>query len=303
MRIQHLFKIIFVGISIFILCSCSDKKISSGSGVRHSVPGVLTPVATGEKLSENGPALIDYSDTSKGYVMVSYNGETDDIRMQMIGPNENVYTYSFGTSEEFFPLTEGNGEYTVKILKRLEGKKYLTVLSQSFEVNLENEFLPFLYPNHYVWFTENSQTVKKGYELVEQSRDDIEIVADIYNYVVKNISYDYQKASDLSFGYAPDVDKCLSEKKGICFDYAAIMATMLRSQGIPTILQVGWAGKIYHAWISVYIEEIGWINGIIQFDGTNWKRLDPTFASTDRQSKEIMDFINSDTNYTLKYRY
>ncbi len=34
-------------------------------------------------------------------------------------------------------------------------------------------------------------------------------------------------------GYLPDVDSILQEKKGICFDYAALMATMLQSQNIP----------------------------------------------------------------------
>ena len=34
-------------------------------------------------------------------------------------------------------------------------------------------------------------------------------------------------------GYLPDVDKVFTENTGICFDYAAVMATMLRTQAIP----------------------------------------------------------------------
>ncbi|MEG1152216.1 MAG: transglutaminase domain-containing protein, partial [Oscillospiraceae bacterium] len=82
-----------------------------------------------------------------------------------------------------------------------------------------------------------------------------------------------------------------------------VIATMLRTQAIPTRMEFGYAGEIYHAWISIYIKDKGWIDGTIQFDGKNWKRMDPTFADTDKKSKKIMKFIDSDSNYTTKYRY
>ena len=96
------------------------------------------------------------------------------------------------------------------------------------------------------------------------------------------------------------VDEILEKKTGICFDYASVMATMLRTQNIPTRLEVGYMLEEYHAWISIYIEEQGWINGIIEFDGTQWKLMDPTFAST---SKKPKDFIMETDKYTTKYVY
>ena len=92
------------------------------------------------------------------------------------------------------------------------------------------------------------------------------------------------------------------EKKGICFDYAALMTAMLRSQEIPCKLVVGYAGNVYHAWISVWTAENGWIDGAIFFDGQVWTRMDPTFASSGGRSEEIMNFINGG-NYTTKYLY
>ena len=54
----------------------------------------------------------------------------------------------------------------------------------------------------------------------------------------------------------PDVDSVMAEKKGICFDYAALMASMLRSQGVPVKLVVGYTSQgVYHAWINVWSEE------------------------------------------------
>ena len=43
----------------------------------------------------------------------------------------------------------------------------------------------------------------------------------VYNYVVKNVKYDDEKAQNVQSGYLPSVDETLKTKKGICFDYAA----------------------------------------------------------------------------------
>ena len=70
----------------------------------------------------------------------------------------------------------------------------------------------------------------------------------------------------------------------------------------PCKLVVGYAGDIYHAWISVWTEDNGWVDGAIFFDGHAWKRMDPTFASSGHRSAEIMEYIENG-NYTVKYLY
>ena len=47
-------------------------------------------------------------------------------------------------------------------------------------------------------------------------------------------------------------------------------------------------GDVYHAWISTYIKDKGWVNGIIEFDGNDWKLMDPTFASTSSDPKDFL---------------
>ena len=96
------------------------------------------------------------------------------------------------------------------------------------------------------------------------------------------------------------MEKVLTENSGICFDDAAVTATMLRTQAIPTRLEVGYAGEEYHAWISTYIKDKGWINGIIELDGTSWNMLDPTFSSTSYSPKK---FIAQKSDYITKYVY
>ena len=144
--------------------------------------------------------------------------------------------------------------------------------------------------------------VTKGAELCAGLEHPLEKVAVVYDYVVQNISYDDEKAATVQSGYLPDLDEILEIKKGICFDYASMMTAMLRSQEVPCKLVVGYAGSIYHAWISVWTEEDGWIDGAIFFDGHVWKRMDPTFVSSAENREEILEFVEHG-NYKVKYLY
>ena len=81
------------------------------------------------------------------------------------------------------------------------------------------------------------------------------------------------------------------------------MTAMLRSQNIPTKLVTGYTGSAYHAWISTYTKETGWVEGVIFFDGVSWKLMDPTFASSSNSSDAIMKYIGDGKNYTVKYLY
>jgi transglutaminase-like putative cysteine protease len=139
--------------------------------------------------------------------------------------------------------------------------------------------------------------MQKGAELSAGKTDTLDKVAAIYSYVVNNISYDYDKVATLQSGYLPDLDQVLAAKKGICFDYAALMAGMLRSQNIACKLVVGYADTAYHAWISVWTPSSGWIDGVIFFDGVSWQMMDPTYASTSGSA------VVNRVTYTSKYIY
>ena len=44
------------------------------------------------------------------------------------------------------------------------------------------------------------------------------------------------------------------------------------------------------------------MNGIIQFDGSQWQLMDPTFAANS-SSSALKDFISEGDNYQVKYLY
>ena len=266
---------------------------------------VRTPAAPGTVVHSNAKAGFDASNASQGYIMAWYGGSADKVKVQITGGG-STYTYNLNTAgrKEVFPLTMGDGSYTVAVYERVTGNQYALAYSKQISVKLESAFLPFLYPNQYVNFSASSRTVSVAGTLAADAADQLVVVTNIYNYVISHITYDSYKAANVQSGYLPSVDSTLAAGTGICFDYAAVMAAMLRSQQIPTRLEVGYvSGGTYHAWISTYIAEVGWVDGIIQFDGKSWKLMDPTFASNGGSSPEIMQFIGNGANYQMKYRY
>ena len=297
-----------------VFCSCGTENKQSGGnsatkqsessqdtkGSRDNTPVVLTGQADGTVTYGSEGVTIDASHISEGYIMVSYTGTNEKVKLQITGPDEVVYTYNLHGDYETFPLTAGSGSYTVGVFENIEGTSYSTLFTQTIDVKIDDEFGPYLYANQYVNFNGDSKVVEKAEELSKPCNDDLEVIEQVYNYMISNFTYDYDKAESVQSGYLPDVDEVFEAQTGICFDYAAVMAAMLRSQRIPTRLEVGYAGDVYHAWISTYIEEQGWVNGIIQFDGKNWELMDPTFAST---SSKPEDFITNTDEYITKFVY
>ncbi len=269
-----------------------------------ALPDVLEPVAPGIAAEENDKAVIDYSNASDGYVMVKYKVATDKkLKAQVKGPT-TTYTYTIQPEEWVtFPMSDGNGDYKITVFENVEGKQYATVASVSTTIELKDEFAPFLRPNQYVDYGVAEETMKLGAKLTQGKESELDKVQAVYEYVVGNISYDTELAENVKSGYLPVLDTVLKTKKGICFDYAALMTGMLRSQSVPCKLVVGYAGDVYHAWISVYTEKDGWVDNAIYFDGTTWKRMDPTFASSSNRSSAIMKYIGDGSNYTEKYIY
>ena len=271
-----------------------------------ALPDSMTPVASGTLTKQTDKAVIDYSNTSDGYVMVQFTASTTKrLKALVKGPvTPDAYTYNITPGKwETFPLSDGSGSYTITVYENVTGTKYAAVASVTTTVALADEFAPFLRPNQYVDYGAAPNTVAKAASLTAGLAEPLDKVKAVYDFVVTNITYDKQLAASVQSGYLPVLDTVLAKKTGICFDYASMMTGMLRSQGVPCKLVVGYAGTAYHAWINVWSEETGWIDGVVYFDGTSWQRMDPTFASSGKQSASIMQYIGDGKNYTAKFLY
>ncbi len=299
--------------SIFIDSTPLSAEISDEAAVladapAPAIPDVLRPEAPGTLCEENERAAVDYSNTSDGYVMVRCTSEGKRLKVQVEGPSAETsgikYTYDLGGDGwETFPLSDGNGGYRVTVFENLDGNRYVTLLSASFEVSLSDEFEPFIRPNQYVDYADAQNTIEKAAELTAGIDDPLLKVEKIYDFVVNSLTYDKELAKTVQSGYLPVLDTVLARGKGICFDYAALMTGMLRSQGVPCKLVVGYAGEQYHAWISVWTEEQGWVDGAVFFDGVSWQRMDPTFVSSGRSSDAVLQYVGDGANYNAMYLY
>lgn len=268
-----------------------------------SLAQVRTPQASGTTVFSNGSAVIDASNASQGYVMVKYSGGTSRIKVRISKGTEYTYDLNTAGNYEVFPLTEGSGTYTIKVFQQVQGTSYAQVMSQTVTANIGYSQSPFLYPNQFCNFNANSAVVAKAAELTGGIADPLAKVQAVYRYAIDHISYDYQKAASVQSGYLPVPDATLASGKGICFDYAAVMTSMLRSQDIPTKLVIGYTGGTYHAWVSVYLTGQGWVDNIIYFDGTNWRYMDPTFASSGKGDASVSNYISNQSNYQAKFTY
>lgn len=230
-----------------------------------------TPQATGKDVYQKSGGVVDASNSDQGYIMVKReSGKRQKLR---ITKDKETYDYdlSGNDSYEVFPLQMGSGKYKIEIYEQKSGSKYSSKFSKEIKVSLSDEMLPFLYPNKLINFNENTACVALSEKLCEGLTDDMEKVKAVNNYVTKNIMYDYMRALQVTGGtltsYTPDIDDVLNKKMGICFDYSAVVACLLRAQGIPTKMVMGYADTTYHAWNSIYV------NG-------KWQTYDATFAVT-----------------------
>ena len=289
------------------VCMCFGTMIIAPAALAVEAETViLEPVASGVTVLSNEKAMIDASNAKDGYIMAAYKQPIDKkLKLRITGPDKVVYTYNLNSDGKYevFPLSGGEGNYSIAVYENVSGNKYATAYSTTMTVMLTDEYAPYLRANQYVNYQADSEVVKKAAELVKDKPKSLDKIAAVYQYTVTTLTYDKEKAKTVQSGYLPDVDQVLAEQKGICFDYAAVMTAMLRSQGIPTRLVVGYAGDVYPAWINTFIPQTGWIEGVIYFDGETWKMMDPTFASSAKQSKQIMEYIGNGSNYTAKYLY
>jgi len=270
---------------------------------RNNKPRVLENTADGAAVFDGNGAVVDYSNVSDGYIMARYEGDNPRVKIQITRDGGKTYTYDVASNKDFagFPLSEGNGIYIIAMFLNIENDTYSQACAQEVQVDISDEFSPFLRPNQYSNFTSETRAVAKASEVAEGAKGDLKVIENIFIHIAGNVKYDYEKAETVQSGYIPDVDVTLLTAKGICFDYASLMTCMLRSQGIPCKLVVGYAGPTYHAWISVYIKDIGWVANMIQFNGDTWTLMDPTFAASgDRADPNL---VGDGKNYNPVYHY
>ncbi len=234
---------------------------------------------------------IDSALAGDGIVRVSCAGVSKKTKV-MVEKAATKYYYDMKNSEESFPLQMGDGTYTVSVLENISGTSYKVLKKKSFKAKIDENNLIYLNSVQPVLWDENMEAIKLAESITSDAKDAQEAVKALYDYLVKNISYDYNKIGKLTEDYTPDIDAVLEAGKGICYDYAVLFAAMLRSQGIPAKLVKGYRAdmKNYHAWNEVYIDD-------------SWQVIDTTYSAWAQKAGTSSSMIQNSKKYQKVKEY
>lgn len=291
-------------------CQSESTPLAGGQDEASGTPFVrpelqLSPFNTSDLQGNIDGGGIDISSLANGYVGASAQSSSRlKFRIEKDAASYN-YDLPGDGSPIICPLNMGDGEYTFKIMQNTSGDRYIELGTPvSASVQLSSESAPFVRPNVFCDYNESSAVVAKANDLSSTAQNEGEVLKNVYSWIVDNIKYDTAKAQAVSSGsigsgYIPNPDETLASGKGICFDYAALAAAMLRSQGIPCKIITGEVSpdNIYHAWNLVYLDG-SWKSTKISVSPDTWTRIDLTFAAGGAS-----EYAGDGTSYTDKYTY
>jgi transglutaminase-like putative cysteine protease len=178
-------------------------------------------------------------------------GTSNDVRVFVTkGDEKALYTLK---EDARLPLQFGNGIYNVTVYEKINGR-FKLIDEENIPLDLEDSKAVYLNPVQNVNFNEDMAAIRKARELTEHLTSQAEKIEAIHQFVINHVAYDYQKARTVTGAYVPSVEGTFETGTGICYDYASLMAGMLRSVGVPTKVSVGYVGTVYHAWNEIHLE-------------------------------------------------
>lgn len=249
----------------------------------------------------NTEALADsatISNNNNGTVHLTYENTYDTkvkLLVQLSGGKQYKYDIPKGSVNIDIPLTQGNGDYKFILCRNISGTRYAVMQTVNVSQSLSDSSDAYLTSNYMISWDASNKAIKHAQSLAKKGGS--KKIKMIYEYVVKNYSYDYNKSDnidELSKGnaYIPNINSVYSEQKGICYDISILLASMLRSVGVPTKVVTGYTpnANVYHAWNNVY-------------DSSKWNVVDATYDlqlhKAKRKYKMYKDFKDyKDVVYT-----
>lgn len=256
---------------------------------------VLTVLLMGfAAFAESTAVTIDETNTVKGVVGISYLSTSTNKIKVLISKGDVKYYYDLKPDGvvESFPLQLGDGEYKIGVLENIGGTKYAYLKSATITVKLESPNVVYLNSVQNIKWTMDYNAIKKNIALIGKETDIKKRISLAYNFIIKNISYDFDKIPTLKPDYNPNVEITIKELKGICYDYSSLFAAMKRSEGIPVKMIKGYSKNVngYHAWNEILI------------DG-KWIVVDSTSDAAYLKGKVKFEMAKNPADYTKVYEY
>lgn len=285
--------------TLFITTSCAAATDSVVS-IQDKVPlageaAMATATATfnnGGSVStsslQGGSITVNSNLADKGIIGVKADVDGNQKLKVKVSLNGQAVYYDITTGQMIkVPMQLGNGKYTIELYQNISGSEYQKLYGDTVNISVSDPNQIYLLSNQIVNFENSKEIPALDASILQNKNSDADKLQAVYNYVVQTISYDYNKYSQIDSTYIPNVDQVLTQKTGICYDYAAVMASLLREAGIPAKLLMGYRSdsKDYHAWNQVFV------NG-------KWITVDATWDSVLKQNGQSFQMEKDAGLYT-----
>ncbi len=233
---------------------------------------------------------IDTSNSAKGYVTVT--GQAGMVTQIANGSEKYNYTLT-DTKPTNLPLQLGSGNYQILVLKKVAANQYSAAATKKLNVTDSGNKV-YINSIQLIKFDKDMASIKALTTLIASGSSDADKATLLYNYMIDNFSYDFDKAKSLATAtsYLPVIDSTYNTKKGICYDIASLYAAVLRYNKIPTKLIMGYTPNIstYHAWNEVYYND-------------KWNIIDATYDIGVKSANREVVMVKSSADYKVTKAY
>lgn len=133
--------------------------------------------------------VLDTSTACEGYFTVRYEGDRHGKMKVAVTKDGQTDYYTYQPGEEWaYALTQGDGDYTIRLYKNLSGTKYRSVAKATVAVELEDPLAPYLASTGEITFSQEDQVGQMAQALCQGLKDDGDKALALYRYVAGNFT-------------------------------------------------------------------------------------------------------------------
>lgn len=195
-------------------------------------------------------------------------------------PNQKIFINSLDPKPESTYLDQdGNilANYKVPPHKDIIVKTDISALVKYLEYNLsasgDKEDIPddlvkkYTKPTQY-WQSNNPDILVRAKSLSKGNINVAQVVKATDKFVIEHLSYNNEK---IKYNIRQGAVKALKDPaNAVCLEYSDLMIALLRAQGIPARMPIGYAyssnlkasdsvADSLHSWVEVYVPKVGWM--------------------------------------------
>lgn len=230
--------------------------------------------------------LKDYLNNVKIYLMHDYN-------------ECNIYKVKEPVKTLTLSAVYGNGKYFIQVVSD-DSESDVVLAEATIEIENYSEKDVFTTSTYAVYYYDDMTVIKDAKRINRKCKDNFKRFTNIYQFVLDNMTYarDYNR-DYAQWSYFPDIEEIYIRHGGVCVDYATMLASICRAQGLPCKVITGYAGSHdnLHTWVEVYIEgDTDFVFKGKEYKVNSWNRMDPTLDDEIEENKNI---IRSPNEYEI----